>query len=241
MRPLAERYTTGNPMAELYVVGQGDCIATIAAQYGFVDWRIIWNHSRNTGLRARRTNPNQLLPGDAVFVPDPDVPEHTRPTDAVHQFRMRTATVRLRLRMLDTAGRPYEQAKYRVEACFSAGTPPVASKEGRVPTDGRIELEIPAGASHGTVRLVPKGAKDEAALVWRLEIGHLDPFDEASGAEARLHNLGLFAMDRSGEVAAWSKAIVAAMQKGFGLPITGEADADTRQKMADWHDRAGAR
>jgi N-acetylmuramoyl-L-alanine amidase len=228
-------------MADLYVVEQGDCIATIAAQYGFVDWRTLWEHARNSGLRARRANPNQLLPGDAVFVPDPDVPEHARATDAVHQFRVRTPRVRLRLRLLDTAGRPYVQAKYRVEACLSDGAPPVASREGLVPADGRIELEVPAGARHGRVRLVPKGRKDDEALVWRLQIGHLDPFDEVSGAEARLHNLGLFAMDRSGEAGAWSKPVITAMQQVMGLPGTGEMDRDTCQKLADWHDRAGAR
>jgi hypothetical protein len=228
-------------MAEPYVAGQGDCISTIAAQYGFADWRTIWDHPRNAALRERRANANQLLPGDVVFVPDPDVPEHSRTTDAVHEFRVRIPNVRLRLRMVDAAGRPYAQAKYLVEASLSAASPPVASKEGRVPSDGRIELQVPALARYGLVRLSPKGRKDNEALTWRLQIGHLAPPDEPSGAEARMRNLGLSAMNRSGGTAAALSSIIGAVQEAAGLPRTCQIDLATRRKLEAWHDEAGSR
>ena len=49
-------------MATLHTVVQGEHLSRIAKQYGFTDYRVIWEHRRNAALRGKR-NPNVLFPG----------------------------------------------------------------------------------------------------------------------------------------------------------------------------------
>ena len=43
-------------MSTTHVVSQGDCIVTIAKQYGFLKWQTLWDHPKNAGLKAKRKN-----------------------------------------------------------------------------------------------------------------------------------------------------------------------------------------
>ena len=43
----------------IHLVEQGEFISKIALRYGFTDWRTVWNHPRNSGLR-RIDNMNDL-------------------------------------------------------------------------------------------------------------------------------------------------------------------------------------
>ena len=51
-------------------VKQGECLTSIAARYGFADWRAIYQHPNNAELRKKRPNPSLLFPGDALFIPE---------------------------------------------------------------------------------------------------------------------------------------------------------------------------
>jgi hypothetical protein len=46
-------------------------ISGIAAQSGIADWHTLWDDPHNAGLRAHRTTPDHVQPGDAVWVPAP--------------------------------------------------------------------------------------------------------------------------------------------------------------------------
>jgi hypothetical protein len=44
-------------------------IGGIAAHFRIADWHELWDDPHNTGLRAHRTTPEHIQPGDAVWVP----------------------------------------------------------------------------------------------------------------------------------------------------------------------------
>lgn len=46
-------------------------ISGIAAHARIADWHTLWDDPHNAGLRAHRTTPEHVQPGDAVWVPAP--------------------------------------------------------------------------------------------------------------------------------------------------------------------------
>jgi N-acetylmuramoyl-L-alanine amidase len=59
-----------------HTVKQGDCISSIAHETGFF-WETLWNHPDNAKLKQLRKNPNALLPGDVVSIPDQRVKQES--------------------------------------------------------------------------------------------------------------------------------------------------------------------
>src|ERR1035438_5291586 len=57
-------------MPTAYTVKQGDHLSRIADQFGFSDYRVIWDYAGNADLKAQRKNPHVLFPGDSVIIPD---------------------------------------------------------------------------------------------------------------------------------------------------------------------------
>ena len=55
---------------QIHEVVYGDTLTGIAKQYGFEDWRTIYNHSCNTAFRTKRPDPNKIYPGDKVVIPN---------------------------------------------------------------------------------------------------------------------------------------------------------------------------
>jgi N-acetylmuramoyl-L-alanine amidase len=66
----------------MYTVVQGDCLSSIALQFGYADWRNIYNDAANAAFRQLRPNPNLIYPGDEIFIPDPEANVEEAPTDA---------------------------------------------------------------------------------------------------------------------------------------------------------------
>lgn len=52
-----------------HTVKAGECLSSIAASYGFRDYRTICDHPSNAAFRAKRPNPNLIYPGDVVMIP----------------------------------------------------------------------------------------------------------------------------------------------------------------------------
>ena len=55
--------------AQDHTVVPGDSMASLAKQYGFT-WEQLWEHPKNQELAKLRENPNTLMTGDVVFIPD---------------------------------------------------------------------------------------------------------------------------------------------------------------------------
>jgi N-acetylmuramoyl-L-alanine amidase len=204
----------------VHIVKQGDSLTSISDQHGFF-WQTIWNHARNAELRRLRRNPNILMAGDRVFIPDKRAKEESAATGRVHSFRAKTVPARLILRLLDGRQRPRTGIRYTLDVdgqTFSGATN----------EDGVLSHVIPPGAATAHLRL-------QTGEEWDLSIGHMNPIDYASGIQARLKNLGYYDGDASGTLDDATRDAIRAFQRAQGLAVTGEADDATREALVAAH------
>ena len=169
-------------MAANHVVAQGEHLSAIISEYGFHDYTIVWDHPNNAQLKAQRENPNVLLPGDSVYIPDKEQKQEPGSTSARHKFQVKQQKLMLRLVLEDIYEKPIANA-----SCVLT----VDQRQFQLTSDGKgkIEHEIPADAQSCTLTIggdqTPYGGE-----TLTVQIGHLDPIDSLSGQRARLNNLG---------------------------------------------------
>jgi hypothetical protein len=205
-------------MPSRHTVQQGEHASRIAANYGFQDYRAIWNHPENAALVKLRQTPNVLLPGDVLFIPDKQIKTEKIPTGKVHRYRLTAPRLLLRIILKEFDDQPIADSDCELEVegtvCKLKST-----------KQGLVELEIPATAESGKLRVPALN------LEVPLKIGHLDPIEEVSGWKARLFNLGYY---HGGEEARL-KVAVEEFQGDHGLERTGEPDDATRAKLRELH------
>lgn len=131
---------------------------------------------------------------------------------------------KLRIRLVDHEGRPRKNLAYQLVV---DGRP----ISGRVGGNGLIEEVIPPNARRAVLKFVADGLPQE----YELQLGRLDPADDADGVQQRLVNLG-YEIESVGLGEEESRrAALASFQKASGLPVTGELDEPTRSKLGDAH------
>ena len=159
-----------------YTVNSGDC-TRIAFEHGFFP-DTIWNHPDNSALKKSRKDPNVLMPGDVVSIPDKELKEASKPSDKKHRFRKKGIPAKLKVRLLKK-GKPRKNEHYRLSVDG-------ASTEGNTDGDGFINQALPPNASEGKL-IVGEGANSDVFL---LRFGHVDPLVSDTGVAGRLHDLG---------------------------------------------------
>jgi len=204
----------------MHQVGMGESIPSIAADNGFY-WETIWNHGQNASLKAKRKDPNQLLPGDQVFIPDLTPKTESRGTDASHKFKLKGTPIKLKmqLNMLDQP-RANEAYVLKIDDQLLKGT---------LDGQGKLEATIPPNARGG--QLILNGGKE----IIPVRLGDLNPVDDPSGAKQRLNNLGFACGSEDSEVTDQMKAAVKQFQDKYKLPTTGELDSATKGKLQELH------
>ncbi|MGO9095609.1 MAG: peptidoglycan-binding protein [Bryobacteraceae bacterium] len=207
-----------------YTVKQGDCISSIAHETGFF-WDTLWNHPGNARLKQLRRNPNALLPGDVVLIPDKRPKEESCDATRLHRFRIKGVPVRFNLQLLDVAGDPRSDVPYTLEVDGS-------SRRGRTDSDGRISEIVPPPARRAKLTLGRPGRPK--AEVYEFQLGHMNPIDDIAGLQARLQNLG-YLKKVTGEMDAATQGGLWKFQRACGLPETGEPDAATHSALAGKH------
>ena len=190
-------------MAFDYEVQQGDCIGSIAFANGF-NWQTIWNHPGNAALRAKRTDPNVLLPGDTVHVPNLNLRVESCSTDKLHKFQLKNVPAKLRIQLLeedndkdktaqsDTEDSHYEDPDFHSSTKKNkprAGVPYLLViddqivQQGKSNRKGVIATTLSPGAALGRLVLNPGTSMEEA---YPLQLGSLDPVTEIEGIKKRL-------------------------------------------------------
>lgn len=206
-------------MPKTHRVRAGECISSIAVDYGFFP-ATIWNHDNNEQLRELR-DPNVLHVGDEVFIPDREIMTKTGATDQRHTFTRKGVPAKFRIQICNgTEPRPNVDFSLLIDG----------DKEitGKTDDEGVVSVFLPPKAREGRLTI------GEGEQVIDLFFGHLDPIEEDSGVKQRLYNLGL--LDQEDASDADMLAAVALFQAQFGLEETGELDSGTRVKIGEVHD-----
>ncbi len=202
-----------------YSVKQGDCISSIAHQQGF-SWQTLWNHPANAGLKERRGNPNALLPGDVVQIPEKQRREEPCSPTRLHRFRIKGAPVHFNLRVLDGIDRPRAEIPYTL---MIDG----ASRSGNTDTEGCISEIIQPDARRAKLTLNPSAERPE---VYEFNLGYMNPVDDIAGLQARLQNLGY--LERvTGKMDRATTDGLRKFQHAAELEPTGKLDEGTRSAL----------
>jgi N-acetylmuramoyl-L-alanine amidase len=243
-------------MPETYEVEEGDCASSLAYDRGLL-WETIWNHPNNSSLKAGRADPNVLKPGDLLYIPDLTQKVVDCSTDAHHKFVKKGTPGKLRLRFVqDELQQPPDSvppaAAGDAPRHFTGEDPIVQAPEKDVPRanvpyvlsidgqviegdtdgDGYIECPIRPNVKEARLTLEP-GTLNETVIP--LQLGGLDPLKTVSGIKHRLNNLGLNCGDDSDELTDAFAAALSTYQERAGLPVTGEIDDATRDKLRNAH------
>jgi N-acetylmuramoyl-L-alanine amidase len=207
-----------------HVVRQGECLSSIAAHYGLLDWRFIYDSPENQGFKSKRPNPNLIYPGDEVVIPtrrDKSVPVGSA---TEQKFTVTRPKTKLMLRVFDGVGAPPTKADYQL---FVDGVPEpfTGSLAG-----GLLETKIPARASRA--RLVIRSA-DTGATIDELELllGGLDPVETVSGMQMRLRRIGYDCGPATGEMTPATEAALRLFQRRHQLTEDGACSAETQAKL----------
>ena len=221
-------------MPENYEVQSGDCMSSIAFDHGFF-WETLWNLPENADLKTQRKNPNVLMPGDIVHIPDLTPKDESRPTDQRHKFRLKGIPEILNMKLLDAFHQPRANVDYTITIDGN-------SQKGTTDADGSLKMSIPPGAMTGKLVVASPGDKDGKPIpgqpknqVMNLQLGDLNPVTEVSGVKARLTNLGFYMGPIDENLDDDMKRAIRSFQRRKGLAVTGESDAATQSKLLEVH------
>lgn len=207
-----------------HTVAPGECLSHIARRYGFSDWRTVYDDPSNADFRQLRPNPNLIHPGDRVFIPDRQESEAPAATETMNRFRLRQPPLPLRVRVLGWDSAPLADTGFTITL---EGAPPL---RGRTDAAGDLEALIPPDARRGRLEI--------GDLTFELGIGDLNPLTEAtpdrgvSGAQGRLLGLGFDPGPIDGIAGPLTRRALEDFQAAFGLPVTGEPDNATRDRLS---------
>lgn len=210
-------------MGKPYIIKQGECLASIAADFGFRRWQTIYDHADNEELRNTRPNPNIMFPGDTIIIPDKRPRKEKLAVNAKHKITLETSKWRLKLALRDTDGEPVAEEEFTLRG------PRLPLIEGKTDSEGVIDIIINPQSSQAVLSI--RGNRLDLA------IGGLDPASRIEGIQARLNNLGYPAGPVDGVSGRRTRAALRAYQEGRPeLTASGELDDDTRRSLLEEHE-----
>lgn len=199
-------------------VVQGDCISSIAFENGFFS-DTIWNHPNNAELKEKRQDPNVLMPGDMVFVPEKRLKEVSEATNQVHKFKLKNTPKMFRLQLV-RLGLPVKEIDYKIN---------IDGVEKSDKTDGEGWIK-PIGIAPNA-----KIAKIELAdgSKYEMQLGYLNPIDEITGIQGRLYGLGFYKGAINGQLNEETKEALEIFQRSNNLEVTGEVTEETKGMLKE--------
>ena len=211
----------------MHAIAEGEALDRVAFARGLFP-ATVWDHAQNGDLRGKRESGNVLLQGDGLFIPP--IQRKEIAVEVAFRYILRRCGVpsRLRIRLMD-------DLRILSNAAWSLEIPGEATLSGETGEDGILEAWVPATATSATVTFVAGDQRRQVTIL----LGTLTPAHEGGGWRQRLHNLG-FRCDLEGgmKLSAEDRGSLLRFQDSYGLPLTGESDPATLEKLRVIHDGA---
>jgi hypothetical protein len=211
--------TQGGPVGEEgYLVRPGDCIESIGVSYGLL-WQTIWDAGENAELKSVRKNPNVLLPGDRVFIPEKANNQIACGSDSRHTFVRKGVPSELRL-TVRYGGQALANTAFamNIDGVFYTG---------ETSGDGEVIQTIHPDAKKCHLKV----GEEPNMVEYELQLGQQDPIEKLAGIKNRLINLGYDYSECRGEMSPATIGAIREFQSQEGLDITGEQDQATRDAL----------
>jgi hypothetical protein len=204
-------------------------MSSIAYENGFY-WKTLWNLPQNAGLKSLRKNPNVLMSGDVVYIPDLTIKQEPGATEKKHKFCLKGVPEIFNMRLFDLEHKPRANLDYVI---VIEGV----SRRGKTDGNGQIKESIPPNAKSGKliVAALPDRSGKPKKLVMILQLGNLNPISAVSGLKSRLTNLGFYSGPIDENLDARTQGALRSFQKKNGLPVTGVADDATNAQIQKLH------
>ncbi len=213
----------GGPVGDgNYVVKDGDDMASIAAEHGFLR-DTLWNLPENADLKKARKDPYILLPGDKVYIPKLREGDFSGPVDTQHNFVLKGNPEKLKVKLTDDDDKP------------RSGVPWVLLIDkterftGSTGGDGMIQQKIKPTAKQAVLTV---GTGDDQKE-YHINLGYVEPIEEIAGLQDRLLDLGFYDGRPNGKMDAQTRTALLMFQDKYQLPTTGENDDKTQAKLKD--------
>lgn len=168
--------------------GEGRCVASIAAEYGFRNYHSFWDHSRNNPIRDKKRNPHHLGGDEIIYLSNQKTKKVSSPVDQVWTLVVKKKRpVQLRIKVVDREGKGIAGVEWKLMSPIS--------EHGTTGPDGLIQIDdLPPSATEGLMEVtMPAGPKtDEPPPVPQADpdgypppIRHADfaDFEESPAAE----------------------------------------------------------
>ena len=203
-----------------HTVLPGECLASIAERYGFTNPRVIYDDPANEALRRARPDPNVLLAGDEVVIPDRKLRIVNGGTEQRYRFVVDRQPTYLRLRLLNRDGTPRSGLPYRIE--YQDKVFP-----GTTGGDGSIVHEVPSWLPGALVTVTDHGRQEQ----YQVALGYLDPVTDSGGLRQRLKGLGYYVEVPGVPEDILLRHAIHAYQHANDLPRTGTPDSTLYSKL----------
>jgi hypothetical protein len=208
----------------VHIVARNETLMRIAARYGFLDYRQIYDHPNNATFKRLRPNPQVLKEGDEIFIPTAEPSKvWSCATGQTHTFVVPTPPVHELRIYARNAGQPISCERYVLEVDGK-------TLNGRTGKDGLVRKPVPARARNVVLRFPSLG------LSWTLKVGAIDPLREPQGIRQRLVNLGYW-QDSEESPETTLRTNLMQFQRAYDLSPTGDADSATIAKLKEVHDQ----
>jgi hypothetical protein len=186
-----------------------DFLLQLAYKFGF-EADTIWNDEKNSALRQLRQNPNILLPGDVLYIPEQAYKEPAAKDLATGQTNSFTAdapTVTLTCKFVGAETTTFASRAYTVKDLDQLTG---LTTDG----DGVATFKVPVTLPTATIVFTDTG--DSFAL----NVGAMDPINTLPGTFKRLQNLGYIDRDATPDLDLARSALIALRASQPGSPGT---------------------